>query len=84
MDTLAGVIIGPVLIAYGLFVYHGKMLWFLTYNKERFKDESDESRRKQAYRIYGIIFVAIGIIISMVGVILYIKGIETTKSSYLY
>jgi hypothetical protein len=30
MDTFPAIIIGPIIIIYGVFVYNGKMLWFLT------------------------------------------------------
>ena len=57
MDSLPAIIIGPVIILYGIFVYNGKMLWFLTAYKTRFKDETDENNKKKIYKTYGIIFI---------------------------
>jgi uncharacterized protein YutD len=52
MDTLAGIIIGPIIIVYGIFVYKGKMLWFLTSYKERFKDENYKKKYTELMEKY--------------------------------
>ena len=84
MDTIPAIIIGPILITYGLFVYKGKLLWLLKNYKIRFKDEPDEKYKKSIYIPYGIIFIIIGTIILIVGLILFSKGISTTKTGFLY
>jgi hypothetical protein len=85
MDTFPAIIIGLIIIIYGVFVYNGKMLWFLITYKTRFKEEADEKYKKKIYRTYGIIFIIIGIVVLVIGSILFYKGIIiTTKNNYLY
>ncbi|MDR2632059.1 MAG: DUF3784 domain-containing protein [Treponema sp.] len=84
MDTFPAIIIGLIIIIYGVFVYNGKMLWFLITYKTRFKEETDEKYKKKIYRTYGIIFIIIGIVVLVIGSILFYKGIITTKNNYLY
>jgi ABC-type phosphate transport system permease subunit len=84
MDTIPAIIISFILILYGIFVFNGKMLWFLTTYKERFKEETDEKNKKKIYRTYGIIFIIIGTIILVISSILFYRGIITTKNNYLY
>ena len=84
MDVIAVIIIGPILVAYGILVFNGKLLWFLASYKYRFKDETDENYKKKVYRTYGIIFMIIGIVTLIVGLILFSKGIISTKKGFLY
>jgi ABC-type phosphate transport system permease subunit len=84
MDTFPAIIIGLIIIIHGVFVYNGKMLWFLTTYKMRFKDETDKKYKKKIYRTYGIMLTIIGTVILIIGCILFYKGINTTKNNYLY
>jgi hypothetical protein len=81
MDTLPAIIVGLMIIVYGIFVYNGKLLWFLTTYKTRFKNENDT---KKTYMLYGIIIIIIGTAALVIGGILLYKGIITTKDNYLY
>ena len=84
MDIFVGLIIGPLLIIYGYFVYNGKLLWFLINYKIRFKDETDEKHKRKVYRIYGLIFIIIGIIVFLICCVFYINGISVPKDNNLY
>jgi hypothetical protein len=84
MDTFPAIIIGLILIIYGVFVYNGKMLWFLITYKTRFKEETNEEYKKKIYKTYGKIFMIIGTVVLVIGCILLFKGIITTKNNYLY
>jgi hypothetical protein len=84
MDTIPAIIIGLIIIIYGIFVFNGKLLWFLTSYKMRFKNEPDEKYKKKIYKLYGVIFIIIGTIILIIGSILLYKGIITTKNNNLY
>jgi hypothetical protein len=84
MDTIPAIIFGIIFIVYGIFVFNGKLLWFLTTYKLRFKDEPDKNCKKKSYRIYGLIFIITGILILIVGSIFFLKGIISTKTNYLH
>jgi heme/copper-type cytochrome/quinol oxidase subunit 2 len=84
MDTIPAIIIGLVIIIYGIFVYNGKLLCTLITYRARFKEETDEKYKMKVYRTYGIILTIIGTVILAIGIILFFKGIITTKNNYLY
>ena len=84
MDTFPAIIIGFILIIYGIFVYNGKMLWLLITYKTRFKEATNEENKKKDYKTYGIIFIIIGTVALVIGCILFLKGIITTKNNCLY
>jgi hypothetical protein len=84
MDTIPAIIIGLIIIVYGIFVYNGKLLCTLITHKTRFKDETDEKYKRKIYRTYGIILTIIGTVILKGGIILFCKVILTTKNNYLY
>ena len=84
MDTFPAIIIGFILIIYGIFVYNGKMLWLLITYNTRFKEATNEENKKKDYKTYGIIFIIIGTVVLVIGCILFLKGIITTKNNYLY
>ncbi|MDR2660071.1 MAG: DUF3784 domain-containing protein [Spirochaetaceae bacterium] len=84
MDTFPAIIIGIIIIIYGIFVYNGKLLWFLTTYKNRLKNETNEKYKKKIYRIYGIILIIIGIAALTIACILLYNGIVNTKNNYLY
>ena len=84
MDSLPAIILGIILIIYGIFVFNGKLLWFLAAYTFRFKDEPKNNSKKKVYRTYAVIFIIIGIIVLIVGLILFSRGIISTKNNYLY
>jgi hypothetical protein len=84
MDTIPAIIIGLIIIIYGIFVYNGKLLCALITYRARFKDEIDKKYKRKIYRTYGIILTIIGTVILAIGIILFCKGIITTKNNYLY
>jgi hypothetical protein len=47
MDTFPAIILGLIIAIYGIFVYNGKLLWFLTGYKIRLKDETDKKYKKR-------------------------------------
>lgn len=66
MDTFPAIIIGSLIIIYGVFVYNEKMLWLLITYKTRFKDETDEKYKKKVYKTYGIILIIIGTVLLVI------------------
>lgn len=84
MDSIPAIIFGIVFIIYGIFVFNGKLLWFLKMYKYRFKDEQENEKKRKAYKTYGIIFMVIGLLMLVIGSILYSKGIITTKTGVLH
>ncbi|MDR2798014.1 MAG: DUF3784 domain-containing protein [Treponema sp.] len=66
MDTFPAIIIGSLIIIYGVFVYNEKMLWLLITYKTRFKDETDEKHKKKVYKTYGIILIIIGTVLLVI------------------
>jgi hypothetical protein len=84
MDTVPAIVVGLVLILYGLCVYKGKRLGLLTAYFSRFKYETDENNKKKAYKTYCVVFIIMGMIIVIIACLFYFKGIDTTKSNNLY
>jgi hypothetical protein len=84
MDTIPAMIIGVILVVYGLFVHKGKMLWFLKLNSHRLRDETGKKYKSRIYKTYGMLFIIIGLMLLVIGCILYSKGIVTTKNNNLY
>jgi hypothetical protein len=74
VDILPIIITGPIIILYGIFIYNGKLLWFLISYKIRFKDEPDKDYKKKIYRPYGIIFILIGTVTLVIGGIVLYEG----------
>jgi ABC-type phosphate transport system permease subunit len=75
MDTIPAIIIGLIIVVYGVFVYCGKLLWFLTSYKTKFKGETNENYKRKTYRTYGILFLIIGTVVLITGGIVFFKGI---------
>ena len=84
MNAIGAIIIGPILIILGICIYKGKLLWLLIDYKIRFKDEPDKEYKRKVYRQYGIIFMSIGAIILIAGLVLFSMGISSTKTNFLY
>ena len=77
---LSAIIISVMIIIYGIFVFNGKLLWFLKDYNIRFKDEKNQNKKKKTYEIYGLIILAIGIILSIICSYQYLMGIDTIKN----
>jgi amino acid transporter len=80
VSFLPAIIICVLLMIYGIFVFNGKLLWFLKDYNIRFKDEVDEKKREKTYRKYGIIIVSISILLSIICFYQYFMGIDTIKN----
>jgi hypothetical protein len=77
IDFFPAIIICSLIIIYGIFVFNGKLLWFLKDYKIRFKDENDKNKLIKSYKNYGIIIISIGLLLSIICIFQYIMGIDT-------
>jgi len=78
---LPAIIISLIIFIYGIFVFNGKLLWFLKDYKIRFRDENDQKIKRKSYKIYGVIIILLGIVLSVICLYQHFTEIDSIKNT---